>query len=303
MQRLLQPLRSLKHRIHVASKHGSRARRTLRKWSWATYGIRVAGLRTRTIRGYWWDEVPNFGDLLTPLLLPHYGVVPIRHHPDQARLAGVGSVLEHFDESFSGIIWGSGSILGDPIGFPQARVLGVRGRLTQELLGAPDSIALGDPGLLIREVVPAREPAYDAVFVPHYLHRGDAFFTRMAAEWPGRTAVVDVAWHPRRVARMIARARCVVSSSLHGMILADSYRIPTVRIVSREDPLYGHDFKFRDHESVVKPPRMREVVADATVSWQEVERAATAADHDAVNAAVAELERSARLIYDSLARR
>ena len=62
--------------------------------------IAIASTRPPMWRGgvvvpaYWWDGHPNFGDDLTPWLLPNYGVLPIHRVASRARLAGVGSILE-----------------------------------------------------------------------------------------------------------------------------------------------------------------------------------------------------------------
>ena len=60
------------------------------------------------VPAFWWDGHPNFGDDLTPWLLPHYGVLPVHRVASRARLAGVGSILEFLPADWDGVVWGSG---------------------------------------------------------------------------------------------------------------------------------------------------------------------------------------------------
>ena len=101
--------------------------------------------RGRVVPAYWWDGHPNFGDDLTPWLLPAYGLVPVHRMPQHALLAGVGSVLEFLPPEFDGAIWGSGLMSDAPHPLPRARALAVRGPLTRDRIGATGEPALGTP--------------------------------------------------------------------------------------------------------------------------------------------------------------
>ena len=69
----------------------------------ATAASQPATLRAGTAVGaYWWVGLPNFGDDMTPWLLPKYGVVPVHRRAVEARLAGAGSILEHLPPDFDG---------------------------------------------------------------------------------------------------------------------------------------------------------------------------------------------------------
>jgi hypothetical protein len=98
--------------------------------------VAVASTRRPMWRGgvvvpaHWWDGHPNFGDDLTPWLLPNYGVLPIHRVASRARLAGVGSILEFLPADWDGVVWGSGLMYGEPHSLPRAQVLAVRGYLT-----------------------------------------------------------------------------------------------------------------------------------------------------------------------------
>jgi hypothetical protein len=223
----------------------------------------VAGsLRSPMMRGgvvapaFWWDGHPNFGDALTPWLLPRYGILPVHRTASRARLVGVGSVLEFLPREFDGAIWGSGLIRGESYPLPRARVLAVRGELTRALIGADSRAALGDPGLLVSRWLRRPRRRWDVALVPHGHHRSHTAFLAMAASAQRSVLVVDVHQGAASAVRQIAAADVVITTSLHGLVTADSFGIPAVW-TTLEPPLDGGDFKFRDYESAITPGRTR----------------------------------------------
>lgn len=210
---------------------------------------------------FWWDGHPNFGDALTPWLLPRYGVVPVYRRPARARLAGVGSIIEFLPDEYSGAIWGSGLIRDVEVSLPRARVLAVRGPLTRDRIGAPPDVALGDPGILLSRWLPApTSPRQGIGLLPHGHHRGTAWVEGAARRLGDEGTVIDVHQGPATVARQISRCRVLITSSLHGLVVADSYGVPAVW-TTLAPALDGGDFKFRDYEAAVTPGRTRYVDA------------------------------------------
>ena len=199
---------------------------------------------------YWWDGHPNFGDAMTSWLLPAYGILPVHRVASRARLAGVGSVLEFLPADFDGAIWGSGLIRDQAHPLPRAHPLAVRGPLTRELIGAPPEIALGDPGILASRHL--RRPAlqWDVGLVPHGHHRAHDGFLRLAQASGLRVRVIDVHQEAADAVREIAACGTIVTTSLHGLVTADSYGIPAVW-TTLDPPLEGGDFKFHDYEAAL----------------------------------------------------
>jgi hypothetical protein len=236
--------------------------------------------RGRVVPAYWWDGHPNFGDDLTPWLLPAYGVVPLHRVPQQALLAGVGSVLEFLPPEFDGAIWGSGLMSDAPHPLPRARVLAVRGALTRDRIEATGDIPLGDPGLLVSSLIRRSAARWDVGFVPHGHHRSHAGFAALAAATPG-SRTVNVHQSARRAVREIAACRMIVTTSLHGLVSADAFGIPAVW-TTLDPPLGGGDFKFRDYESAVTPGRTRHVAWTDDLPVAEFTSKAWSADADHV---------------------
>jgi hypothetical protein len=267
--------------------------------------VAVASTRRPMWRGgivvptHWWDGHPNFGDDLTPWLLPNYGVLPIHRVASRARLAGVGSILEFLPADWDGVVWGSGLMRGEPHPLLRARVLAVRGPLTRELIGAPDDVALGDPGILVARHRPRPEQRWDVALVPHGHHRSHVPFLALAESAGQRVRVVNVHQSAERVVREIAASGIVVTTSLHGLVTADAYGIPAVW-TTLDPPLTGGAFKFHDYESVITPGASRFVRFGPGMSLAEMLASAAAAPRETVEASCDALEASAALLPEVL---
>ncbi|MGR0318713.1 polysaccharide pyruvyl transferase family protein [Agromyces sp. ZXT2-3] len=249
------------------------------------------------VPAHWWDGHPNFGDDLTPWLLPSYGVAPVHRVAGRARLAGVGSILEFLPEDFDGAIWGSGLMYGRPHPLPQAKVLAVRGHLTRELIGAGDDVALGDPGILVARLAPRPRPRWDVAIVPHGHHRQHESFMALADAAGTRVHVVNVHQPAARVVREIAAAEAVVTTSLHGLVTADAYGIPATW-TTLDPPLSGGPFKFHDYESVMTPGASRFMPFDPSRGLRGMLEGAAVAPRVTVDRASDDLERSIRRLTE-----
>lgn len=229
------------------------------------------------VPAFWWDGHPNFGDDLTPWLLPHYGIVPLYREPRAARLIGVGSLLEFVPHDFSGAIWGSGLMNDERHPLPTASVLAIRGPLTAERIGLTDEPAFGDPGILVARHLPRPPSDGRIAVVPHGHHRPHPQLDRRVREAGDAARVVNVHQRAAAAVREIAASRAVITTSLHGLITADSYGIPAVW-TTLDPPLGGGDFKFRDYEAAVTPGRTRFRPFEDAGSLEELAAEAWAAD-------------------------
>ena len=210
---------------------------------------------------YWWDGHPNFGDAMTSWLLPAYGILPIHRVASRARLAGVGSIIEFLPTDFDGAIWGSGLIRDSDHPLPHSHPLALRGPLTRERIGAGGGIPLGDPGILAARHVPRPPQRWDVGLVPHGHHRGHAGLRALAEAGGARVRVIDVHQEAATAVREIAACRTVITTSLHGLVAADSFGIPAVW-TTLEPPLEGDDFKFRDYEAALSDSSTRFLAYD-----------------------------------------
>lgn len=230
---------------------------------------------------YWWDGHPNFGDAMTSWLLPKYGILPVHRVARSARLSGVGSILEFLPADFDGAIWGSGLIRDEDHPLPDAHVLAVRGPLTREHIGAPSTVALGDPGILAARHIRRASPRWDVGLVPHGHHRSHRGFLSLADAAGVRVRVIDVHQEAATAVHEISACRTIVTTSLHGLIAADSFGIPAVW-TTLEPPLDGGDFKFHDYEAALPGSGTRYLAYDDGWTIDALRRVARRADVDAV---------------------
>jgi pyruvyltransferase len=209
----------------------------------------VAKVRGNGFSAYWYRKELNFGDLITSALLKHYGFTPVFTRPSKARLAGAGSILEHLPNDFTGVILGSGFILEtSSMSFPKATILALRGELSRQRVGAAQKLAFGDPGLLASEVMPRREQKkFTLGIVPHYLERSNSLFGQLIVRLGHDATLIDAQQEPLTVFAAIDQCEYILSSSLHGLVVADSLGIPNRWLASVN--LWGGRFKFDDYYS------------------------------------------------------
>jgi hypothetical protein len=242
-----------------------------------------------SLPGYWWDGHENFGDALTPWLLPRYGVVPVHREPPSARFVGVGSILEFLPATFDGLVWGSGLMHEAPRTFADTTYLAVRGRMTHELLGSPAGCALGDPGILVARHRRRPEVRWELGIAPHGHHWHDPKLRALAEAHPDRVRLISVNQTVARAVDEIASCAAIITTSLHGLITADSFGIPAAWTVW-QPALPGGDFKFRDYESVISPGRSRHFPYEPGLGVEDLLRRTATVSASAVADCSASLE-------------
>lgn len=200
------------------------------------------------VKTYWWRSEPNFGDLLNVPLLDHFAEVSaVWSGLDDAELVCVGSNLQLLPVGWSGTVAGTGKLFDRPVDLSSARVLGLRGHLSAE--GVHGDFVVGDPVLLVDELIPKSKPDFVLGVVPHWSDvKLAARFAHLAPH------VIDPRGDPLEVVADISRCEKIVSSSLHGVVVADAFGIP--RRIERFErmSLEGGDFKFRDYLSALEMP-------------------------------------------------
>ncbi|WP_221585424.1 polysaccharide pyruvyl transferase family protein [Microbacterium sp. G2-8] len=177
----------------------------------------------------------NFGDEIGPMLVRALRGESVAR--GAGRLLSVGSIL-HFARA-GDVVWGAGinGKVRQRIQYP-LDVRSVRGPLTRSVLlgfGIPVPETYGDPALLFPRLFPDIVPSEQGgvVTVPNLNELG-----RVAGD-----GVVSPLADPRQIAARIAGADFVVASSLHALVLADAYGVPSRPLV----PEAEHPFKYLDY--------------------------------------------------------
>lgn len=205
----------------------------------------MLGLDTnKKINAYWWRPRKgpyNFGDELGSIILKKLGFNVHRVSFAKADVLLTGTVLDPAE-----IKNPNATVLGSGSGHTHEsehnfNILAVRGKLTATNL--KNDAILGDLGLLASRIW-AREPLrYNVGVVRHYIDHD---------EYPFADIVIDASEPAEDVIKKISSCRVILSSSLHGLIVADSYGIPTMRI-ARDDVISGN-WKWMDYKTALIKP-------------------------------------------------
>lgn len=203
------------------------------------------------IKVHWGRGLHNFGDCLQPDILKHYGLTPVYVSQKDADIILAGSILQWISKDFKGYIIGTG---GDNFKyeFPNAKILAVRGKLTlSNILSCTENIKLGDPGLLMSYVFPEKcEIKYKLGIIPHFIDKKSEIMLNWKARFGPDVLFIDVQKSPKQVITEIKQCASIISSSLHGLIIADAFHIPNMRFVDRYTmPSPFYDYKFDDYYS------------------------------------------------------
>lgn len=202
----------------------------------------AAGLPRDTIPMFWFNSTPNFGDSLARVVVQWVssGTPILVSGRCRRKLLAVGSVLHHLAEG--DIVWGAGAIRNRPIVPPaDVRFLAVRGPLTRDQIQGDVPDIFGDPAILLPMLYsPVVGKRFRLGVVPHYIDRGLVQVSDPAIR------LIDVQAEWRTVVDGIVSCEGILSSSLHGLIVAEAYGIPAVWMVA-SDRVIGDGFKFRDY--------------------------------------------------------
>lgn len=175
---------------------------------------------------YWWNERPNFGDALAPFLLERFaGIKDVqRSTVSHAQVISIGSVLEHVAPEHEAYILGAGKLHSDSRlhlhTMRPEQILALRGPISAS--GIKGDYILGDPGLLADELVGYQEKEHQVGILPHWSdNQLEQKFATLLAKY--NPLVIDPAGDPLDVVRAIGSCHKLVTSSLHGVIVADSF--------------------------------------------------------------------------------
>lgn len=229
-------------------------------------------MHSKSINLYYY-KYPNIGDILNEILINQLFHIDIHMgHYTSADMMAIGSVLDRLSEDWKAWgedvelrknadrkrpihIWGTGMIFHYDTPAPFIRPIKVhalRGDLSRQQVekatGRKCKCILADPGLLapllLNDIL---EKKYDVGIIPHYVDADLPVFQKMRDEYPN-SVIIDVKADPMEVLSKIAECRLIISTSLHGLIIADSFGIPNLWCES-SDKILGAGFKYRDYYS------------------------------------------------------
>ncbi|SES69236.1 polysaccharide pyruvyl transferase family protein [Thalassotalea agarivorans] len=219
--------------------------------------IRSIGLKLKLIEKeklpvLWFSRVVNLGDVLNVYLVEKISdenVIPFDPQTFQEKnYFVIGSVLSQANTH--SIVWGSGYMFASGgLKAAPAKICAVRGpktrdRLLREKIDCPE--IYGDPALLLPKFYqPKQTKQYKLGVIPHYVDKNSPWVENLSKN--AAVNIIDIQTDDvEKFVDELAKCERIVSSSLHGVIIADAYDIPSLW-VELSNKVAGNGFKFEDY--------------------------------------------------------
>lgn len=197
--------------------------------------LQVCGLFNDRNLFWGWYEPYNFGDWIGPYLflkitgkLPMYSSRRIAFR--QNSFFSVGSVLRDFESQDKITVWGSGIISKANVFARPLKIFAVRGPYTKrrcDELGFQCPETYGDPAILMpRFYTPtvSKGMNYKLGIIPHFM---DLEIAKALYSEIDNVSIIDVTQPIESVIDSIFECEYTISSSLHGLIVSQTYGIPS----------------------------------------------------------------------------
>jgi len=205
-----------------------------------------------SVKVSWYKAVHNFGDSINPILIQlltgkkAVWVNPVYYK--KRHVLAVGSVLS--TASSHSVVWGSGFLSAEDECVPRStEIRAVRGPQSRQKLlegGIECPEVFGDPALLLPKVYrPNMKKEHRLGIVAHYYDANNSWLEGIQNEEGIKILNIQEP-NPLRFIDEVLSCERIASSSLHGIILADAYGIPSIWIKLSEK-VKGDGFKFRDY--------------------------------------------------------
>lgn len=235
----------------------------------------------------YWFKIPdgssNYGDALNPFIITELSGQKVRYIPypykwynvpyqylhSLIRKSGIadfwgmirsifarkiifciGSIMHKHDKEGI-LVWGSG-IGHSNWKIDNAEFKAVRGKETLKKLkefGYNLPIAIGDPAILLPILIPPSIKKYKIGIIPHYIQYHELVDNKITEDF----IIIDMKQDVHTVTEQITSCYYIASSSLHGLIVAQSYNIPALWVdFNCKNKLAGNNIKFRDYFSSVE---------------------------------------------------
>lgn len=225
---------------------------------------------------FYWIGTENFGDYLSRDVVAHVSGRQVEQAGNlEADLFAIGSIFQSVVQGGRGrakedrpLVWGSGLMSTARRYDPEAQqIFSLRGPLTRAILDLPP-LPYGDPGLLAADLLAQRPAPTGKIGI--LVHFSQKLSRALRAELAADPRFVMINLRTSDVFGVLTQiAACdhIVSSSLHGLIVADSFGIPNTWLDSTGiHP--SHEFKFHDYALGVRrllnlPIRPEQIIAAA----------------------------------------
>lgn len=238
------------------------------------FSVRPAVQELESLPLIWWTRAVNFGDLLSPWLVRRMTGKPVHYAEEGERnVVAIGSIMQYVTPKST--VWGTGSYGNEASRqlCKKAKYVAVRGPLTRARLQSHEITCpevYGDPALLA--------PLYYHPDVPVSADIGiivrwsEREWAEAGSSPPPGVRVIDLLSDDiEGTIQALMGCKRIVSSSLHGLILADAYGVPNAWLAS--DTPAGRGFKFYDYFLSVdklRPPHTYDLSDARSISVERI---------------------------------
>lgn len=184
------------------------------------------------LEGY--ADTINFGDALNYPIIEHFSnkkIVNKRHiRTNKQTFSCIGSIIQSIQSN--SIVWGSGVISEDATIPKNIDIIAIRGPLSRRKIiesGIECPNVYGDPALLLPDIYsPKIEKKHKIGVIPHYIDLSNPKLEYFRNNPDYKIINVCVGRDYKGVVDDILASEFVISSSLHGLILANTYNVPFI---------------------------------------------------------------------------
>lgn len=215
---------------------------------------------------YYYNFEENFGDMLSPIVLEWISKEKVEwvHQNTCGKVLAIGSIMSALREN--DVVWGSGIMHNKPFTTPEkVKFLAVRGPLTKNLIGDQCPEVYGDPALLMPLIYnPPIVKKYEVGIIPHYVDK-----MRFRITDPNYLTINVLNSNPLEIIDQMLSCKMIMSTSLHGIIVAEAYGIPAVWL-KVGNKIIGNCFKFHDYFAAtnrfdIRPIEIKKIVSNDNI--------------------------------------
>lgn len=190
---------------------------------------------------FWHDYKNNYGDILSPYILDALKVPYQKAQWNNCNAIMIGSIASQAREGVH--VYGSGFMWRNEPVCTTAHWHWVRGPISRQKVidaGVSCPAIYGDPAMILPHIWEGAKKQHEIGLVPHYV---DYHYCK---ERYSEYTIDLITKDPYKTTQQITSCKYIISSSLHGLIVAHAYNIPAAW-VKFTDTLDGDDMKFYDH--------------------------------------------------------
>ncbi len=206
------------------------------------------------IQGF--PESTNFGDAINIFMVEYLSEKSVlnANYLNKEKLktftiySVIGSIITVIEKG--SVIWGSGLIIDEedrdlgPFDVRAVRGPKTRNALLKRNVDCPE--VYGDPALLLPYIYnPNVTPQYKFGIIPHYVDKKSGWIEKVSKMSDVLIIDIETGNEYEKIIKQLLMCEQIISSSLHGIIIAYAYKIP-FRHVKFSDKIMGGNFKFDD---------------------------------------------------------